>query len=194
MSNIRPFQDYIPQIEESAYIDQSAVVIGDVHIEANVSIWPLVVLRGDQGRIQIGAQSNIQDGSVVHTTGGISQVQVGKRVTVGHKVLLHGCIVEDDCLIGMGAILLDNCVIGTGSIVGAGALVTAGTIIPPGSMVLGAPARVVRSLREGEFEKWIVHGCAEYLKMGSEYKKQLAETRNTKVIKSTDEKGGGDER
>ncbi len=170
MSNIRPFLEYHPKIHAQAYVDSSAVVIGDVSLAEEVSIWPLVVLRGDQGAIYIDAQSNIQDGSVVHATGGVSTTHIGKRVTVGHKVLLHGCRVEDDCLIGMGAILLDNCLIGSGSIVGAGALVTAGTIVPPGSLVLGSPARVVRPLREGEREKWIHHGCAEYLRLGEQYR------------------------
>ena len=170
MSNIRPFLEHYPQIHTHAYVDPTAVVIGDVTLAAEVSIWPLVVLRGDQGSIYIDAQSNIQDGSVVHATGGISTVRVGKRVTVGHKVLLHGCTVEDDCLVGMGAILLDNCVIGAGSIVGAGALVTAGTLIPAGSLVLGSPAKVVRPLRSGEFEKWIHHGCEEYRRLASLYR------------------------
>ncbi|MEC7986664.1 MAG: gamma carbonic anhydrase family protein, partial [Myxococcota bacterium] len=134
MSNIRPFKEHSPQVHPLAYVDPTSVVIGDVFLAQEVSIWPLVVLRGDQGAIYIDAQSNIQDGSVAHATGGVSTVHVGKRVTVGHKVLLHGCRVEDDCLIGMGAILLDKCVIGSGSIVGAGSLVTSGMVIPAGSL------------------------------------------------------------
>ncbi len=168
---MRNYLDMTPQIHSSAYVDSSAVLIGDVHISAHVSIWPTCVLRGDQGRISIGQSSNIQDGTIVHSTGGVSTVEVGANVTVGHRVVLHGCKIEDWVLVGMGAIVLDNAEVGTGSIVGAGALITAGTIIPPRSMVLGSPAKVVRSLREGEFERWIVHGRDEYLRLASIYKK-----------------------
>jgi gamma-carbonic anhydrase len=170
MADIRSHLAHRPIIDPSAYIDAAAVVIGEVEICAEVSIWPAVVLRGDQGAIRIGAQSNLQDGTIVHCTGGRSQTTVGERVTVGHRALLHGCIVEDDCLIGMGAILLDNCRIGRGSIVGAGSLVTSGTVVPEGSLVLGSPAKVVRSLREGEHEGWIEHGCAEYLRLAKTYR------------------------
>ena len=97
------------------------------------------VYYGDQGLIFIDDESNIQDGTIIHSTGGLSTTHVGKRCTIGHRVLLHGCTIEDDCLIGMGAIVLDNSIIGSGSIVGAGALVTANTTIPPNSLVLGMP-------------------------------------------------------
>ena len=173
MKNIRPYKDHTPSIHKDAFVDESAIVIGDVHIGSKSSIWPLCVLRGDQGAIEIGENSNIQDGSVVHATGGISKAKVGDNVTVGHKVILHGCTIEDWVLIGMGAIILDLSVIGKGSIVGAGALVTAQTIVPPNSMVLGSPAKVVRSLREGEFEKWIVHGAEEYKNLSSWYKSNI---------------------
>ena len=170
MADIRSFQNFTPQIDPSAYIDKTAVIIGDVYIGPEVSIWPGVILRGDQGRIEVGAQSNIQDGTVVHATGGISKVYVGERVTVGHKVLLHGCHVEADCLIGMGAILLDNCHIHTGSMIGAGSVVTARTNIPSDVLALGAPARVLRALRKGEKDIWIGHGCKEYLRLMALYK------------------------
>lgn len=175
MQNIRKHLALEPRIATSAWVDTTAVVIGDVVLEEKVSIWPTVVLRGDQGKIFIDEASNIQDGSVVHSTGGLSTTHVGKRCTVGHRVILHGCRVEDDCLIGMGAILLDNCVIGTGSIVGAGALVTANTKIPPNSLVLGCPAKVVRSVSKEEQEHWIGHGYQEYLKLLSEVKATEAE-------------------
>ena len=172
MNNIRQYKDKIPQIAHSAYIDASAVVIGDVVIEEQVSIWPTVVLRGDQGKIVIGEESNIQDGSIAHATGGLSTVTIGKRCTVGHRALLHGCIVEDDCLIGMGAILLDNCHIGSWSIIGAGAVVTANTKIPEGSLVLGCPAKVVKILKPQERQTWIRHGHAEYLKLLKDYQNE----------------------
>ena len=169
MPNIRPYQQFVPQIAPTAYVDEAATIIGDVLIGPQVSIWPGVVLRGDQGSIHIGEQSNVQDGSIVHCTGGWSTTKIGARVTVGHKVILHGCKVEDDCLIGMGAILLDNCHIGRWSVVGAGALVTANTIIPEGSLMLGSPARVVRRITDAEKVKWIQHGCEEYIRLGEAY-------------------------
>ena len=173
---MRKYLKMTPQIHSTAYVDASAVLIGDVQIDANVSIWPTCVLRGDQGCILIGENSNLQDGTIVHSTGGISTVDVGANVTVGHRVVLHGCKIEDWVLIGMGAIVLDNVQIGTGSIVGAGALITSGTIIPPRSMVLGSPAKVVRPLKEGEFERWIVHGRDEYLRLAAIYKEQIERT------------------
>ena len=169
---MRTYLNLTPQIHSSAYVDPAAVIIGDVHLKEGVSIWPTCVLRGDQGRISIGENSNIQDGTIIHATGGISTVNIGANVTVGHRVLLHGCTVEDWVLVGMGAIVLDNAIVGTGSIIGAGALITAGTVIPPNSMVLGSPGKVVRILREGEFERWIVHGRDEYLRLASVYKNQ----------------------
>jgi carbonic anhydrase/acetyltransferase-like protein (isoleucine patch superfamily) len=138
-------------------------VIGDVTLADGVGIWPTAVLRGDMGAIRIGAFTNIQDGTICHDTGGLSETEVGERVTVGHRVILHGCTVGDDSLIGMGAILMDNAVIGAGSIVGAGALVTMGKVIPPGSLVLGSPARVVRATTEEERRK-IDSAWREYAK------------------------------
>ncbi|MGC6509951.1 MAG: gamma carbonic anhydrase family protein [Myxococcota bacterium] len=177
MSQIRPFKQHQPTVAKGVYIDPHAVVIGDVILHAQVNLWPGVVLRGDQGQIVIGERTNIQDGSIAHATGGISTVSIGADCTVGHRVILHGCTVEDRCLIGMGAIVLDNAVIGTGSIVGAGALVTAGTIFPPNSMILGAPAKRVRELRPGESERWILHGRDAYLELAEEYQ-SIAEVSN----------------
>ena len=168
MNNIRRYKDWVPKIGEGVWIDSSAVIIGDVLLEKEVSIWPQVVLRGDQGRITICEGTNIQDGSVAHATGGRSVVYIGKRCTVGHRVILHGCHVEDDCLIGMGSIILDNSHIGSGSIIGAGAVVTSGTIIPERSLVLGCPAKVVRILSLKEQESWITHGYQEYQKLRRE--------------------------
>jgi gamma-carbonic anhydrase len=172
MSNIRRYKDLKPQISKSAYVDDSAVIIGDVILRDLVSIWPTVVLRGDQGKIVIGDETNIQDGTIAHATGGLSTVSIGKRCTIGHRALLHGCTVEDDCLIGMGAILLDNCHISSWSIVGAGAVVTANTKVPEGSLVLGCPAKVVKVLSQTERETWIRHGHAEYLKLKQDYQNE----------------------
>jgi carbonic anhydrase/acetyltransferase-like protein (isoleucine patch superfamily) len=138
-----------PQIDPTAYVSPQAVVIGDVRLGAHSSVWPMAVLRGDIHFIEIGEGSNIQDGSIVHLADDLP-TRVGNLVTVGHRAILHACTVEDECLIGMGATILDGAVIGRGSIVGAHALVTKETRIPPGSLVMGTPAKVVRSLSPDE--------------------------------------------
>lgn len=138
-----------PDIDESAYLAPTAVVIGKVTMGPESSLWHCAVLRGDTTPITIGARSNIQDGSACHADPGFP-LTVGERVSVGHNVVLHGCTIEDDVLIGMSSTVMNGAVIGTGSIVGAGALVTQGTQIPPNSMVLGSPAKVVRETTEQE--------------------------------------------
>jgi carbonic anhydrase/acetyltransferase-like protein (isoleucine patch superfamily) len=137
-------------VDPSAFVDQSAQVIGDVTIGPESSIWMNAVVRGDVNAIRIGARTNIQDGTIVHVQGGTHPTVVGDEVTVGHGVNLHGCIVEDRCLIGMGAILLNGSRIGAGSIVAAGTLVPQGMEVPPGSMVMGVPAKVRRPLTAEE--------------------------------------------
>lgn len=169
MGNVQTLGEHSPKIHASAWVHPTAVIIGQVELGPDVSVWPHATLRGDEGRIVVGAGSNIQDGSTVHMTGGLSHTMVGERVTVGHNVILHGCLVEDDCLIGMGAILLDNCRIGRGSYVGAGALVTGGKEIPPGSLVFGNPARVIRPVSARETE-WIAHGWAHYIESAQRYR------------------------
>jgi gamma-carbonic anhydrase len=138
-----------PVVAPDAYIASTAVVIGDVTLKARSSVWYNAVLRGDINRIEIGEGSNIQDNAVVHLADEFPCV-IGRYVTVGHSAIVHACVVEDECLIGMGATVLDGAVVGAQSIVGANALVTQGTKIPPGSMVLGSPAKVVRALTEQE--------------------------------------------
>jgi len=166
---LEPYLHHSPILDPLAWVHPRAVVIGDVQLGAEVSIWPAAVLRGDQGSIRIGAQSNIQDGTVVHATAGLSKTSVGERVTVGHNVVLHGCTVESDCLIGMGAVILDNAVIGAGSIVGAGALILKDTIVPPGSLVLGNPARKLRPLSKQQSAA-IEAGWRAYVRLCSEYR------------------------
>ena len=134
----------------SAFVDQSAQVIGDVHLGAESSIWMNCVVRGDVHYIRIGDRTNIQDLTMVHVMRGTHPTVIGDDVTIGHSCTIHGCTIEDRCLIGMGATLLNGCVIGTGSIVAAGALVPEGMVIPPGSMVMGMPAKVKRQLTPAE--------------------------------------------
>jgi len=147
---IRRFQNRQPQIAPSVYIDPQAVVIGDVVIGEDSSVWPCAVLRGDYHSIRIGARTSIQDGCVLHIQGQSYPLSVGDGVTVGHGVILHGCTVESHCLIGMGAILLNGSKIGSGSIVAAGTLIPERMEIPPGSLVMGVPGKVRRSITEAE--------------------------------------------
>jgi carbonic anhydrase/acetyltransferase-like protein (isoleucine patch superfamily) len=130
-------------IDPTAWIAPGAVVLGDVTLGADASLWYGAVVRGDTERIVIGNETNIQDLSMVHADPGVPCL-IGRRVSVGHRVILHGCTVEDDCLIGMGAILLNGAKVGAGSIVGAGTVLTEGKEIPPGSLVVGVPGRVLR--------------------------------------------------
>lgn len=165
---IERYLDFEPRIDDGAWVHSSACLIGDVTLARGASVWPTTVLRGDQGAIVVGEDSNLQDGTVVHATGGQSTVQVGARVTIGHRAIIHGCIIEDDCLIGMGAIVMDNAVIGRGSMVGAGAVVLANTKVPPGSMVLGSPAQVVRPVKPRHTE-WIEHSWRTYARLAVEH-------------------------
>jgi len=149
---IEHYENHLPKIDTSAFIAQSADVIGRVTIANEASIWYNTTLRGDINEIVIGPKSNIQDNVVVHLSDDFG-CHVGELVTVGHSAILHACTVKDEVLIGMGAIVLDGAVIGERSIIGAGALVTGGTVIPPGSLVLGSPAKVVRTLSTEEQSK-----------------------------------------
>ena len=150
------YLDARPRIHETAFIAPGADLIGDVTIEAEASVWFQTVLRGDINRIVIGPRSNVQDGAVVHLADDYG-THVGELVTIGHKAILHACTIADEVLVGMGAIVLDGAEIGARSIIGAGALVTGGKKIPPGSLVLGSPAKVVRTLsleEQGGIKAW----------------------------------------
>ena len=144
--DIRPYRGKHPQIAASAYIDRAAVIIGDVVIGEDSSVWPCSVIRGDVHYIRIGARTNIQDGSICHVMRGEWPLILGDDVTVGHSVTLHGCTIESRCLIGMGAVILNGVTIGAGSIVAAGTLITERTAIPAGSLVMGSPGKVKRML------------------------------------------------
>lgn len=166
---IQTFFEWTPEIHPDAFVHEMATVIGNVEIGPSASIWPSVVLRGDMGLIKIGAQTSIQDGSICHVTKDWSETIVGERVTVGHGVILHGCIIEDECLIGMGAIILDNCTIGKGSLIAAGTLLPANTQIPPHSLVMGSPGKIIRSTGEKE-QQMISEGWKIYVDYAQRFK------------------------
>ena len=143
---IRKYQNHTPEIGAGTYIDDSAVIIGDVSIGDDSSIWPNVVIRGDVHWIRIGKRTNVQDGSVLHVMRNLHPLTLGDNVTIGHGVILHGCTIESRCLIGMGSIILNGAKIGTGSIVAAGTLVPEGTEVAPGSLFMGHPGKFRRAL------------------------------------------------
>jgi carbonic anhydrase/acetyltransferase-like protein (isoleucine patch superfamily) len=147
---IRRFRSIHPQIHQTAFIADSAQVIGDVHVGEQASIWFGTVVRGDMFHIRIGDRTNVQDNCVLHTRTGEKPTILEEEVTVGHGVTLHGCYVEHGSLIGIGAIVLDDVRVGAQSLVAAGSLISPGTIIPPRSLVMGMPARVKRPLTEEE--------------------------------------------
>ena len=161
---IRPFRSVLPTVDPSAYVDVSAQVIGDVHLGAESSVWMNVVIRGDVNYVRIGARSNVQDLTLIHVMRNTNPTVIGSDVTIGHSAVVHGCTIEDRCLIGMGAILLNGVVVGSGSIVAAGALVPEGMVIPPGSMVMGMPAKVRRSLsaEESASIQWYADNYVRY--------------------------------
>ena len=172
---IRKFAGKSPDIAKSAYIDETALVIGDVTIGADSSIWPMTVVRGDVHSITIGKCTNIQDASVLHVThdgkfspGGFPLI-VGDNVTVGHRVTLHACSVGNDCLIGMSATIMDGSVLGDGLIIGAGALVPTGKELEGGYLYVGSPVRQVRELNEKERE-FLDYSARHYVKLKNKYR------------------------
>jgi carbonic anhydrase/acetyltransferase-like protein (isoleucine patch superfamily) len=167
---IRSFRGIAPRIAVSAYVDESAVVIGDVVIGERSSIWPNVTVRGDTGLIRIGEESNIQDNSVLHLDEGVP-LTIGDRVTVGHSVTLHGCTIEDESLIGIGAIVLNHARIGKGAVVAAGTLVPEGTQIAPGMLVMGVPGKARRAVSDEETARFR-EGCKHYVEKAQHYREE----------------------
>ena len=167
-SGIIPYQGIYPSLGRDVYVAPGAWVIGDVVIGDRSSIWFNTVVRGDVNIIRIGCDTNIQDNATLHVTGKTHPLHIGDRVTVGHQAIVHGCVVEDDCLIGMGAIVLDGAKIGRGSIVAAGAVVSQGFEVPPGSVVMGVPASVKKRLTEKEVER-IRQTAVHYTRMARRY-------------------------
>ncbi len=160
-----------PQIDASAWIAPNATVIGDIRLAANVSIWWNAVLRGDNDPVSIGENSNIQDGSVLHTDDGVP-MNIGANVTVGHLVMLHGCTVGDGSLIGIGSIVLNRAVIGRGSIVGANTLIPEGKVYPDRVLIVGSPGKVVRELSDEEVAR-LQGSAAHYVENARRYQRQL---------------------
>jgi carbonic anhydrase/acetyltransferase-like protein (isoleucine patch superfamily) len=148
---IYQLDDRIPQVDATAWVAEEAQVMGNVHLHANASVWFGAVLRGDTESITVGEGSNIQDGSILHADDGLP-LTVGKHVTVGHMVMLHGCTIGDESLIGIGSVILNGAKIGRNCLVGAGSLVTEGKEFPDGSMIMGRPAKVVRELTPEQIE------------------------------------------
>lgn len=147
---IGTFENHRPRLGQGAWVAPSAQVLGQVTLGDGANVWYGSVLRGDVGRIAIGARTNIQDLSVIHVTTELHDTVLGDDITVGHRVILHGCSVANEVLVGMGAILLDGVQVGDQCIVGAGATITQGKVIPPRSLVLGSPARVIRAVSDNE--------------------------------------------
>ena len=166
---IEPYLGQHPEIHPDAFIHPAATVIGRVKIGARSTVWPGAVLRGDDGWIEIGEETSIQDGTVVHMTEGQSNTFVGSGVTVGHGVILHGCHVGDGALVGMGAIVLDNARVEAGGFVAAGTLIPPGKVVPSGKMAMGNPFKIVRDLKPGDLE-WQAFGRRTYVKRCAEYK------------------------
>ena len=142
--------DRVPKVHPDAYVHPDATVIGDVTIGAGSTVWPSAVLRGDYGTITVGERTSIQDGTIVHAMTGTHPTSIGDNVTVGHAAVIHGCTIENQCLIGMGAILLNGSQVGAGSIVAAGTLLVEGQKVPPRSLVMGSPGKVKRLLTQAE--------------------------------------------
>ncbi len=150
---IRPYRGHVAQVAASAYVDPSAQVIGEVAIGERSSIWPCVVIRGDVGLISIGDDTNIQDNSTLHSDEGFP-LTIGNRVTVGHQVMLHGCTIEDEVLVGIGAVVLNGARVGRGAVIAACALVPEGMEVPPGSVVMGVPGKVRREVTPEEKQRF----------------------------------------
>jgi carbonic anhydrase/acetyltransferase-like protein (isoleucine patch superfamily) len=170
---IRSYRGRWPQIAASAYIDPAAVIIGDVTIGEHSSVWPGVVIRGDVHWIRIGARTNIQDGSVLHVMKDQYPLTLGDSVTIGHGVILHGCTIEPNVLVGMGAILLNNARIGSDCIIAAGTLVTEGTVVPPGSLFMGHPGKVRRPLTPQDVES-IGAYASRYIEYAQTYRSEVS--------------------
>ena len=169
---IKSFENKRPTIHETAFVAENAVIIGDVKIGAESSIWYNSILRGDVNHIRIGARTNVQDASVIHVSSKTHPTVLEDEITLGHRVTLHGCYIETGCLIGIGSIVLDGAHIGANSLIAAGSLVTPNTRIPPRSLVMGSPAKIKRELDEDEIKN-LEKFWRNYVSLSQIYKSQL---------------------
>jgi carbonic anhydrase/acetyltransferase-like protein (isoleucine patch superfamily) len=178
MSPTRNFEQYSPKIDPEAWLDPSSIVIGDVVIGTGSSVWPGCVIRGDINKIRIGRDTNIQDGSVLHNSHdgphfpGGAPLLIGDRVTVGHKALLHGCEIGNNCLVGMGAIVMDRVVVEPGVMIGAGALVPPRKVLESGYLYTGSPARQARPLTDGERD-YLTYSADYYVALAKRHRESL---------------------
>lgn len=178
MNPIRPYLDFTPRLGEKVFVDPTSIVIGDVTIGADSSIWPLVVIRGDMHRINIGERTSIQDGSVLHIThaGPFNPdgfpLSIGSDVTVGHKALLHGCTVKDKVLIGMGAIVMDGAIVEEEVILAAGSIVPPGKVLESGFLYKGSPAKQVRPLSDKE-KSFFLYTAKNYVSLKDKHIEDL---------------------
>ncbi len=172
--NLKKFKNKFPKLGQHVYVDTSAVVIGDVTLEADVSVWPTSVIRGDVASIYVGFGTNVQDGSVLHVSHASKYspneqpLKIGKSVTIGHKAVVHGCTIGDYCLVGIGAIILDSAILEDYVMLGAGSLVSAGKVLEQGYLYLGAPAKKIRALTTSELE-FLEYSAQHYIKLKNEY-------------------------
>ena len=163
--------DLVPKIAEDAYVADSAIIIGSVRIASKASVWYGTVLRGDNDLIEIGERSNIQDGTVIHVDKN-TPTKIGKNVSIGHGAMVHGCTIDDGSLVGIGSVILDNARIGKNSLVGAKSLVTEGKIFPDDSLILGSPAKLIRTLTEQEISRLFAN-AEIYVNRLLQYKSEL---------------------
>ncbi len=166
---IVPFRGSVPQLASGVHVAPTAVIVGDVEIGEDSSVWFHTVIRGDVHRIRIGERTNIQDGCVLHVTGGVHPLRIGNDVSIGHRAVVHGCTVGDRVLVGIGAVVLDGARIGEESIVGAGAVVAEGASFPPRSLLLGVPARRVRDLTDDDLSR-VLRTRDDYLRLVVAYR------------------------
>lgn len=168
---IRAYRDKYPEIHDTAFVAKDAVIIGDVRVGAESSIWFSSIIRGDVNFIRIGERTNIQDGTIIHVSSNTHSTVLEDEITVGHRAVLHGCHVESGCLIGIGAILMDGVRVGRNSLVAAGTLVTPGTEIPSNSLVMGSPGKVKRELTDDELE-YLDRSWRNYVELKKHYEEK----------------------
>jgi carbonic anhydrase/acetyltransferase-like protein (isoleucine patch superfamily) len=171
MALIRAFGGKAPRLADSVWVADGAVIIGDVEIGPESSVWFGAVLRGDVNHIRVGARTNLQDYSILHVTSGTHPTIVGDDVTLGHRATLHGCTVKDRCLVGIGATVMDGAVVGEDAMVAAGSLVPPGMVVPPGMLALGSPAKVRRQLT-GEEIQYFRKSAANYAGYADQYRRE----------------------